>query len=117
MDRTVKKIDSRTSPSGAMGQKYLVSGTRVALRLWEHADRTKDRAMHSRPYETVGYVLEGRARLHLGAQTVALEPGDAYLVPADAEHSYEIVEAPFRSLEATSPPARVKDRDEPQRAH
>lgn len=116
MDTTVKKIDSRTSPRGAMGQKYLVSGTHVALRLWEHDERIKDRAMHSRPYETVGYVLEGRARLHLGAQTVSLEPGNAYLVPADADHSYEIVEAPFRSIEATSPPARVHDRDEPVRA-
>ncbi len=107
MDTTVKKIESQTSPVGPLGQKYLVSGAHVAMRLWEHEERTKDRAMHSRPYETVGYVLEGRARLHLGAQTVVLRPGDAYLVPAGADHTYEIMEAPFRSVEATCPPARM----------
>lgn len=90
-------------------EKSLVAGTQVALRLWEHAGRDKDRVMHSRPYETVGYVLEGHARLHLGAQTVGLDPGDSYLVPAGAEHTYEIVRAPFRAIEATSPPAHGRE--------
>lgn len=86
-------------------QKRLVAGSNVALRMWEHATRESDRVMHSRPYETVGYVLEGHARLHLGALTLSLDPGDSYLVPAGAEHTYEIVRTPFRAIEATSPPA------------
>jgi mannose-6-phosphate isomerase-like protein (cupin superfamily) len=84
--------------------KSLIAGTHVALRLWEHSTRERDRIMHSRPYETVGYVLEGHARLHLGVQIVALEAGDAYVVPAGAEHTYEITRAPFRAIEAIAPP-------------
>lgn len=82
----------------------LVSGARMMLRMWTHASRTKDRVMHSRPYETVGYVLEGRARLHIATSIMALGPGDSYVVPAHAEHAYEVVRAPFRCVEAISPP-------------
>ena len=35
VDTTVKKIDSKHSPKGEMGQKYLASGTSLAMRLWE----------------------------------------------------------------------------------
>ena len=34
-DTTVTKIDSRHSPHGELGQKYLASGKNVAMRLWE----------------------------------------------------------------------------------
>lgn len=57
-----------------------------------------------------GYVVEGRAELHVGEQTVALEPGDSWLVPAGAEHYYTVLE-PMTAIEATSPPARVEARD------
>lgn len=89
--------------------KSLIAGTNVALRLWEHDTRERDRIMHSRSYETVGYVLEGHARLHLGAQIVALGPGDSYVVPVGAEHSYEVTHAPFRAIEAIAPPPHADD--------
>ena len=57
------------------------------------------------------YVLEGRAELHLENQKILLEPGDSWIVPADAEHSYVILES-FKAVEATSPPARAHARDE-----
>ena len=109
-DTTIKKIDSRHSPRGESGQKYLVSGIGVALRLWEDK-QPQDKEYDSHPYETVGYVLEGRAELHSEGQTVILEPGDAYLVPEGARHKYTILE-PFTAVEATHPPARVDNRDE-----
>ena len=34
-DTTVTKVDSRHSPQGALGQKYLASGVHMAMRLWE----------------------------------------------------------------------------------
>src|SRR4051812_1454014 len=34
-DTTVVKIDSKRSPRGDNGEKYLASGVRVAMRLWE----------------------------------------------------------------------------------
>jgi len=43
-------------------------------------------------------------------QTVKLEPGDSWLVPADSEHSYRILEN-FTAVEATAPPAQVHGRD------
>lgn len=109
-DTTVKKVSSAHSPVGEAGQKYLVSGKGVSMRLWE-SEPPGDKAPTRRDYETVGYVITGRAELSLEGQTVRLEPGDSWLVPRDAEHSYKIVE-PFTAVEATSPPARVHGRDE-----
>lgn len=109
-DTTVKKVDSSHSPSGEMGQTYLVSGTRLAMRLWEIAP-TDGLGPHTRPYETVGYVIEGEAELHLSGQTITLKPGDSWLVPEGAEHHY-VVRKRFKAVEATAPPARVDDRDE-----
>jgi hypothetical protein len=33
-DTTVEKVSAPASPSGEMGQVYLVSGKRVSMRLW-----------------------------------------------------------------------------------
>ncbi|MBA3969410.1 MAG: cupin domain-containing protein, partial [Gemmatimonadetes bacterium] len=65
----------------------------------------------SRDYETVGYVISGRAELHLEGQMVLLEPGDSWTVPKGASHTYRILEA-FTAVEATHPPAQVHGRDE-----
>lgn len=110
-DTTVKKLQSRASPKGPDGQKYLVSGTRVALRLWEEEPPGEPKPETRREYETVGFVFQGRARLYIEGQTVNLEPGDSWLVPRDASHQYEIIE-PFTAVEATSPPARIHARDQ-----
>ena len=67
--------------------------------------------MHKRPYETVGFVIKGKAKLHIGEQTAVLNKGDSWVVPRDAEHRYEILE-PFTAVEATHPPAHVAGRDQ-----
>ena len=108
-DATVKKVSSRTSPRGDMGQTYLTSGKRVSMRLWQH-EEPQPMPVTERDYETVGYVISGRAELDLEGQTVRLEPGDSWLVPAGARHSYRILE-PLTAVEATSPPAQVHGRD------
>ena len=95
-----------------MGQTYLVSGKRVSMRLWQR-EPSGDKAETVRDYETVGYVMEGRAELDIEGQRVKLEPGDSWLVPAGARHTYRILE-PFTAIEATSPPAQVHGRDTPQ---
>ena len=109
-DKTVKKIDSTHSPRGEMGQKYLASGTSIAMRLWDDEKPGQNKPERSRPYETVGYVIAGRAELHLADQKVTLEPGDSWVVPEGAKHTYKILE-PFTAVEATHPPAHVEDRD------
>jgi quercetin dioxygenase-like cupin family protein len=109
-DTTIKKVQSSHSPKGPMGQKYLVSGKRVSMRLWQEEPAGAPEPATQREYETVGYVIEGRAELELEGQTVQLEPGDSWLVPPSAQHTYRILER-FTAIEATSPPAQVHGRD------
>ena len=110
-DTTVIKVSSGHSPKGAEGQKYLASGKNVAMRLWEDEAPNDHKAERRRDYETVGYVISGRAELHVEGQTVRREPGDSWVVPRGATHSYTILE-PFTAVEATYPPAQVHGRDE-----
>ena len=109
-DTTITKIDSRHSPKGSDGEKYLASGKHVSMRLWENEQPAEPKASAAREYETVGYVLSGRAELHLAGQMVLLEAGNSWVVPAGAEHTYKILES-FSAVEATSPPAQVHGRE------
>jgi len=110
-DTSVKKVQSAHSPKGEEGQKYLVSGKQVSMRLWENEPPTDDKPEATRDYETVGYVIRGRAELLLEGQRILLEAGDSWLVPRGAHHTYKILE-PFTAIEATAPPAQVHGRDE-----
>ncbi|HEX8384937.1 MAG TPA: cupin domain-containing protein [Rubricoccaceae bacterium] len=109
-DHSVKKIDSSASPSGPDGQKYLVSGKGISMRLWEEPT-LGDGERHTRPYETVGYVVSGRVRIHVGDDVITCGPGDSYLVPDGAERRYDVLES-LVAVEATHPPAEVHGRDE-----
>lgn len=110
-DKSVKKVSSGDSPKGEMGQKYLVSGKSVSMRLWEKEEPGEPKPEEKRDYETIGYVVSGKAELHLEGQKVLLEKGDSWVVPKGASHTYEIKES-FTAVEATSPPAEVHGRDE-----
>lgn len=79
------------------------------MRLWR--EQPGSEALHARDYETVGYVIDGRAAIELEHQRIKLGPGDSWVVPAGARHRYHILE-PFTAVEATSPPAHVHGRDE-----
>jgi len=110
-DTSVKKVNEANSPIGEMGQKYLASGKQVAMRLWEESPSDKEAITTKRDYETVGYVIRGQAELDLEGQTINLSTGDCWVVPAGAEHRYQIRES-FAAIEATSPPARMHGRDD-----
>jgi quercetin dioxygenase-like cupin family protein len=110
-DTTVTKVDAQYSPHGEMGQKYLASGKKIAMRLWQNEQPGEAKPETQRDYETLGYVISGRAELHLEGQTVLLEPGSSWVVPQGASHTYKILEA-FTAVEATCPPANVHGRDE-----
>jgi len=108
-DSSIIKVDSRFSPHSNSGQVYLASGTSLSMRLSKeepgpHAAET------ARDYETVGYVIEGRAELESEGQRISLGPGDSWVVPRGALHRYRIIEK-FVGIEATSPPAQVHGRD------
>ena len=110
-DTTVTKVDSDNSPHGAMGQKYLASGKSISMRLWENEQPSEAKEHAVRDYETVGYVISGRAELHLEGQKITLAKGDSWVVPKGASHTYNILE-PFTAIEATHPPAHAHGRDE-----
>ena len=48
---------------------------------------------HSHPNEQSGYLLSGRIRIRLRDSQHELGPGDTYAIPANVEHSIEILEA------------------------
>jgi len=115
-DKSITKVSAATAPRGPMGQKYLASGIRLSMRLWEReSPDTEPKAETAANYETVGYVISGRAELHIEGQVVDLEPGDSWIVPKGSRHSYKILEA-FTALEATTPPAEVHGRDKSEQA-
>ncbi len=58
-DSTVKKVDARHSPRGEMGQKYLVSGKTVSMRLWEREEPGAPKPPTRRDFtSTMGLTLE-----------------------------------------------------------
>ena len=110
-DTSITKVDSANSPHGDMGQKYLASGTTISMRLWVDERPEEFKPPTRRDYETVGYVIKGKAELRIEGQVVLLEPGDSWVVPKGSAHAYKILE-PFTAVEANSPPAFVHGRDE-----
>ena len=110
-DKSITKVSATFAPQGHWGQKYLASGVHMSMRLWEDEQPADRKPESRRDYETVGYVIKGRAELHLEGQLVLLEPGDSYVVPKGATHSYKILE-PFTAVEATCPTAFAHGRDE-----
>ena len=113
-DTSVTKVSSKSAPVGEMGQKYLASGKTLSMRMWEEEKASNDvKPLTARDYETCGYVISGKAELHFdNNQQVLLSPGDSWIVPKGAKHTYKILEN-FTAVEATHPPAEVKNRDAP----
>lgn len=98
------KVNAARSEHGAQGQALLAKGNSLAMRLWENEPPGMNKPMTRRDYETVGYVLKGKAELHIEEQMLLLEPGDSWVVPRGAAHTYKILET-FSAVEATCPPA------------
>ncbi len=57
---------------------------------------------HSHPHEQTGYLVEGRLRLRIGAETMDLEAGDCWCIPGGAEHGAEILKDSI-AIEVFSP--------------
>jgi quercetin dioxygenase-like cupin family protein len=111
-DEGVDKVNEESATRGEMGQRYLASGESISMRLWDGEVPGESKPEAARPYETVGYVIGGRAELHLEGEVIPLRAGDSWTVPKGASHTYAILDT-FTAVEATSPPAEVDDRDEP----
>lgn len=90
---------------GENGEKLLVNGQRMAMRLWEREAAGTKKPEHSNSYEYVAYVLEGALRVTIDGHSFEVQRGDSYCVPANAKYSMEILEE-ASVVEATSPSDR-----------
>ncbi|MGH9900269.1 MAG: cupin domain-containing protein [Pyrinomonadaceae bacterium] len=93
------------APRGERGEKLLVNGRRMALRLWEREAAGTKKPEHSNPYEYVAYVIEGALRVTLDGHTFEVREGDSYCVPEGGRYAMEILEE-ATVVEATSPSDR-----------
>lgn len=64
--------------------------TMVAKMLYKETDFVP---FHKHPNEQSGYVISGKYKLKFGGEEYSLSEGDSYSIPADIEHSIEIIEA------------------------
>ncbi len=69
----------------AIGEKSM-----VAKMLFKAGDFAP---FHKHPNEQSGYVISGKYNLKFGGKEYLLSAGDSYSIPADVEHSLEIIEA------------------------
>ena len=80
---------------GATGERMMV--TLMTFRKGQQV------GMHSHPHEQAGYCVHGRFELSINGASTVIEPDDSYVIPADASHSYRILED-ASAVEVFSPP-------------
>jgi len=90
--RTFKGIDFLV---GATGERMMVT-----LMIFKKGQTAET---HSHPNEQSGYCFRGRFALTVDNETSIVGPGDSYVIPAGAPHSYEILEDSL-AVEVFSPP-------------
>lgn len=57
---------------------------------------------HAHPYEQTGYLVSGKLRLSIGAESFEATPGASWCIPPDVPHGAEILEDAL-ALEIFSP--------------
>ncbi|GAA5438695.1 cupin domain-containing protein [Deinococcus caeni] len=96
------KVSQHDTTHGKDGEHHLVKGQHSHMRLWHREEPNADKPESTNPYETLGYVIEGTADLIIDGQTIALQPGDSYHVPAGTPHTYRITQT-LTAVEVTTP--------------
>lgn len=96
------KVSQGDTTHGEYGEHHLIEGAASGMRLWHREEPNADKPEHTRDYEILGYVIEGRVELVLGGQTVSLAPGDSYLVPRGVPHTFRVTET-LTAVEVTTP--------------
>lgn len=107
MNANINKTPKDNLPKKEKAKEVLATGENMGLRIWRNEEPNTDKDVHRSPYETVGFVLKGKAELHIEGEVTELNEGDSYLVPKSAQHTYNILET-FTAIEATSPPAHLQ---------
>lgn len=122
------KLSGKNACRGDKGEILLITGNRLSMRKWQElpSSHQQEQTAHSNDYETLGYVIRGRAVLRYDADwpdrdrateeksvpisalksRLELTEGDSWIVPAGVVHAYEVMEH-FEAIEATSPPTHA----------
>jgi len=92
MKNVVKKEDAVSKQF--LGVDFIVlsigKDTMVTKMLYKPTDNVP---FHKHSNEQSGYIISGKYKLKFGGQEYLLSVGDTYSIPADIEHSLEIIEA------------------------
>ena len=48
--------------------------------------------LHRHPHEQTGYLVAGRMKLTIGAQTHEVRPGDSWCIPSEVDHGATVLE-------------------------
>jgi len=76
-----------------LGVDFVVLSTGIDTMVAKMLYKTTDFVpFHKHPNEQSGYVITGSYVLRFNEQEFALRPGDSYSIPANVEHSFEIIE-------------------------
>lgn len=43
--------------------------------------------LHQHPHDQIGYVVQGKIRMQIGAESIIFNPGDSYAIPGGTPHS------------------------------
>jgi quercetin dioxygenase-like cupin family protein len=102
MINVVKATEAAPRKSFDVKFDLLASGPQSMIALMHY--RPENRVpFHSHPNEQSGYIISGRTRVRTRDAAHELGAGDSYVVPANVEHSIEILE-PTEELQVFTPP-------------
>lgn len=79
------------TPSYSQGKGPVVKGEKIEVALMQYPAGTVAQP-HTHPNEQVQSILKGRAKYRVGEEEKVLGPGEAVLIPANTEHTVEILE-------------------------
>ena len=102
----IEIIDAEHTRKSKSGERHLAKGRSISMRMWDAEPAGIEKKPMRRPYETVGYVIAGRAEVVIEGEAAMLTPGTSWVVPKGAEHTYEILET-FTAIEANAPATDV----------
>lgn len=98
----IKKDDQKRREFKGVQFLVGVTGERMMVTLMQFKQGHRV-GKHGHESEQAGYCLSGRFKLTIDDEGHLIEPGDSYLIPGNAEHSYEILED-SEAVEVFSPP-------------
>lgn len=99
----IEVIDAEHTRKGSNNERHLARGESISMRMWDAEPAGIEKKPSRREYETVGYVIAGRAEVVIEGEAAMLTPGTSWVVPKNAEHTYEVLET-FTAIEVNSPP-------------